>query len=162
MLIAATIWPYLIIALIVIALFLLLRQLTLPRRLPYTKRESLLTKSELKFYRSLQQAVAGDWEIFAMVRIADLVRVQKGVTKYQSWLNKILAKHVDFVICDLATFNPLVAIELDDKSHNRPHRQQRDQLVNQIFESAEFPLIRVKIQSTYDVKKIRKTIESEI
>ncbi len=161
-LLANSYWPYAILIIIVIVAFLVFRQLSAPRRLPYIKRESLITKAELKFYRVLKQSVAGDWEIFAMVRIADLVRVKQGTRKYRSWLNKILAKHIDFVLCDPATLQPVCAIELDDRSHDRPERQDRDALVNAIFSSAEFPLLRIRLRKEYDVKDIRKSIEIAI
>ena len=161
-LLASSYWPYLIIVVVAILAFLIFRQLSAPRRLPYIKRESLITKAELKFYRVLKQSVAGDWEVFAMVRIADLVRVKKGVRKYRSWLNKILAKHIDFVLCDPDSLKPVCAIELDDRSHDRPERQDRDALVNDIFSSAEFPLLRVRLKNEYDVKDIRKSIEIAI
>ena len=129
-------WPFWLGLAILAALILLMQIWALPRNLPYLARGQLVTKSELKFYKSLSKAVQDDFQIFAMVRIADLLRVEKNNKHRRKWLNKILAKHIDFVLCDPGTLKPLVCIELDDVSHQRPDRIERDKFVNQAFKSA--------------------------
>ena len=161
-LIAQAYWPYAVIVVSVIVAFLIIRQLSRARRLPYHRRKSLITQSELKFFRVLQSTVGGKFQIFVMVRIADLLQVDKGTNKYRSWLNRIVAKHVDFVICDKESLQPLVAIELDDRSHQRPERQKRDELVDRAFQSANMPLLRFPVEAEYDGKKIRRMIERAV
>ncbi len=70
-------WPFWLGLAILVALVLLMQIWALPRNLPYLARGQLVTKSELKFYKSLSKAVQDDFQIFAMVRIADLLRVEK-------------------------------------------------------------------------------------
>ena len=144
---------------VVIAFLLLVRMYGGPRRLPYSRRESLITKAELRFYKSLQKAVQDDYEIFAMVRIADLLRVDADSSSKRKWLNKILAKHIDFVLCDPGSLQPLVCIELDDTSHERADRVERDVFVNQAFESAGLPLLRIPNQPSYRAREIRELID---
>ena len=153
-------WPFWIVMAIVVAAILLMRTWARPAKLPYEARGQLVTKSELRFYKSLLKAVQDDWEIFAMVRIADLLRVEKGNQQRRKWLNKILAKHIDFVLCDPGSLQPIVCIELDDPSHNRPDRIERDIFVNSAFEAAELPLLRIPTQPKYLSREIRELIES--
>jgi len=83
------------------------------------------------------------YTIFAKVRLLDLLEPVKGTQKYKTYLYKIQAKHVDFVLCD----QKLVAkhiIELDDSSHDRPDRQQRDQFVDQVLESVGYNIIHIR------------------
>lgn len=141
---------------------LLLRMWSSPGRLPYQARGQLVTKSELRFYKSLQKAVQDDWEIFAMVRIADLLRVEKGEPNRRKWLNKILAKHIDFVLCDPGSLEPICCIELDDPSHNRKDRIERDIFVNDAFASADLPLLRIATQSSYRSREIRELIDEVV
>lgn len=152
-------WPFWILLAIVIAVLMLMRLWAGDGRLPYVARGQLVTKSELRFYKSLVKAVQDDFEIFAMVRIADLLRVETGHPKRRKWLNKILAKHIDFVLCDPGNLEPMVCIELDDPSHNRPDRIERDIFVNQAFESAELPLLRIPTQPSYRSREIRELID---
>lgn len=155
-------WPLLVIALVVLALIALWGQLRMQPPKPYERRGSLITKAELRFYRSLQVATRDEWEIFAMVRIADLLKVASGVKSRQSWQNRINCKHIDFVLCDPETLDVLVCLELDDASHNRQDRIERDKFVNDAFESAGLPLIRVPLQNAYDSGKLREAIEQAL
>ncbi|MGI9496666.1 MAG: DUF2726 domain-containing protein [Mariniblastus sp.] len=153
-------WPFWLGLAILVALVLLMQIWALPRNLPYLARGQLVTKSELKFYKSLSKAVQDDFQIFAMVRIADLLRVEKNNKHRRKWLNKILAKHIDFVLCDPGSLKPLVCIELDDISHQRPERVERDKFVNLAFKSAQLPLLRIPTQPEYRSREIRELIES--
>lgn len=152
-------WPFWVGLAVFVAIILLLRMYSGPRKLPYFKRESLITKAELRFYKSLQKAVQDDFEIFAMVRIADLIRVNPGSHNRRKWLNKILAKHIDFVLCDPGSLEPMVCIELDDSTHQRADRAERDIFVNHAFESAELPLLRIPNQPSYRAREIRELID---
>ena len=153
-------WPFWLGLAILVAVILLMQIWALPRNLPYLARGQLVTKSELKFYKSLSKAVQDDFQIFAMVRIADLLRVEKGNKHRRKWLNKILAKHIDFVLCDPGSLKPLVCLELDDVSHQRPDRIERDKFVNLAFKSAHLPLLRIPTQTEYKSREIRELIES--
>ncbi|MCA9216200.1 MAG: DUF2726 domain-containing protein [Planctomycetales bacterium] len=121
---------------------------------PYQKQQSLVTRNELLFFRELQVAIDGQWAIFAMVRIADLLSVKSGTQKRQSWQNKINCKHIDFVICDPHSLEPVLAIELDDRTHQRADRVRRDEFVNAAFEAAQLPLLRIKAARAYFADEI--------
>ncbi len=155
-------WPFWVLLGIAVALILLLRTWAGPERMPYIARGQLVTKSELRFYKALVKAVQDDWEIFAMVRIADLLRVEKGHKNHRKWLNKILAKHIDFVLCHPGTLVPEVCIELDDPSHNRPDRIERDIFVNAAFDAADLPLLRIPTEPSYRARDIRDMIDDVV
>lgn len=152
-------WPLWVGIAVFLAIILLLRMYGGEQRLPYCRRDSLLSKPELKFYRSLIKAAQDDFEVFAMVRLADLLSVESDIQKKRVWLNKILAKHIDFVLCDPVTLQPRVCIELDDPSHKRPERIERDIFVNRAFESAGLPLLRIPTQPTYHARQLRELID---
>jgi very-short-patch-repair endonuclease len=127
---------------------------------PYQKRDSLLTPAEAEFYRVLQGAVEGDWPIFVMVRLVDVISVKPKAEPRQRWLGPIIAKHLDFVVCDPEQLEPVLAIELDDASHERPDRAQRDRVVDAALEAAGLPLLRVKVASHYDQANLRQEIRT--
>ena len=151
-------WQIWTAGIVILAVLLLLRMYAPSGRLPYRARGRLVTKSELRFYKSLVKAVQDDFEIFAMVRIADLLRVDDSVRNKRTWINKILAKHIDFVLCDPGSLEPLVCIELDDRSHERPDRIKRDEFVDAAFDSAGLPLLRIPVQRSYPPREIRDLI----
>jgi hypothetical protein len=114
----------------------------------YHLKESLLTKNEMGFYETLKKVVEDDLIVFSMVRLADIFSIDRG-KEYQSALNRINSRHVDFLLCHKFTLKPVVAIELDDKSHERSDRIKRDKFVNQLFESAGLPLLRYPSKNRY-------------
>ena len=63
--------------------------------------------------------------------------------KYKTFLYKIQAKHVDFVLAD----EKLVAryiIELEDSSNNEAKRAERDQFVDTVLESTGYKVLHTK------------------
>lgn len=128
----------------------------------FEKRGPLVTGQELRFYKALQAAVGGSWSVFAMVRLADVVKVRKGIAAEQSWRNKTFGKHVDFVLCDNDSLEVCLAIELDDASHRRADRQQSDVFKSEALASAGLPLLRVDVAEHYDRVALRKTIDQRL
>ena len=78
------------------------------------------------------------------MRLADIMAVRKGTEEYMSYFNKIKAKHTDFVFCDPQTLEILAGLELDDPSHDRPERMERDTFVDNAYAAAGIPLIHVR------------------
>ena len=104
-------------------------------RLPYLLRDDFLSPAEISFYHVLRQAVGERVTVCAKVRLADVFFVARP-NENAAARNRIAAKHVDFLLCEPATMRPLAGIELDDASHARPDRQERDALVEKAFEAA--------------------------
>lgn len=155
-------WPLILVLAMGAAFAWLVRLFSVRGRLPYAVRERLVTKAELKFYRALQKAAAADFEVFAMVRIADILTVPSQTTQRRKWMGKILAKHIDFLLCEPASLAPQLAIELDDASHDRPDRRERDEFVDHAFESAGLPLLRIRNSSSYDPAALRQLIDEQL
>jgi len=111
-------------------------------------RTHLLTAAEQSFFAVLEPIVRPFCSISSKVRLADLFDVRQG-RGWQSAFNKISNKHIDFVLTEPGTSRILCAIELDDSSHNRPDRSERDDFVNELFASQGLPLLRVPCAWTY-------------
>jgi hypothetical protein len=117
---------------------------------PYRMHDSFLTPAERDFYRVLAPAVA-DWAVvFAKVRLGDLFKtVTPDRKEWYRARNRIERKHVDFVLVDRETLQPLLGIELNDRSHQRKDRQERDQQVVRTFAAAELPLVGIAVKASY-------------
>jgi predicted RNA-binding Zn-ribbon protein involved in translation (DUF1610 family) len=84
------------------------------------------------------------------VALGDLFYAKSNDTsKHRTYTNKIDRKHVDFLLCDPKTVRPILGIELDDKSHQRPDRQERDEFVQNVFSAAKLPLVRIPVKRAY-------------
>jgi hypothetical protein len=127
---------------------------------PYFRRKCLLTKQEKSFYDILKQLI-DEHLLFAKVRLADLVEADKRHRLWQANFRRVCSKHIDFVICD-TSLSPVLAVELDDSSHQRPDRMKRDSDVDRILEFARLPLLRVFVRKTYDANLIRRLMLAKL
>ena len=126
--------------------------------LPYQCVESLMTHAERSFYGVLLMAADGQIQVFSKVRLADIISVKKGTEKRQSHFNRIQSKHVDFLLCDPDDTRPLLVIELDDASHKRAERKDRDAFVDQALDAAGLPILRIPAQRTYSPNELAASI----
>jgi hypothetical protein len=126
----------------------------------YVLKSSLFTPAERSFLGCLDSVLPPDTRLFAKVRLADLFDVERTPDRSarQSALNKINSKHVDFILCRIDDLSPILAIELDDKSHEREDRQKRDLFLDEIFAASNLPLIRFKVQKTYRTEDIAQKL----
>ncbi len=113
----------------------------------YRKRHTLLDKREMAFFFELQKQLPSGYYVFPKMRIADILDATEGYG-HRYRINKILPKHVDFVICN-SEFKPIVAIELNGTSHQRHDRIERDALVKEIFAVAGMPLEVVNVGTDF-------------
>ncbi len=106
--------------------------------------KNILTDREYKFYRRLKPlADRYGLSIYTKVRLADLVE-PKPKAENPFWMecfNKIKAKHIDFALADDET-SIVALIELDDRSHARPDRIERDDFVNAVLKNTGYTLLR--------------------
>jgi hypothetical protein len=107
---------------------------------PYRARGALLSPAELSFFRVLQNAVGQSILICPKVRLADILKPTEK-QNYQTALNRISRKHIDFVLCDPATTKVFGVVELDDKSHDRADRVTRDAFVDNAFAAAGVQIV---------------------
>lgn len=123
---------------------------------PYHKKY-LLTKNEYYFYKKLKEITEPlNLQILAKIRLADLIEVNKGLDsqKWGMYFGKIKAKHIDFAIAE--DMKIIALIELDDYTHQRADRQERDIFVNDVLAQTGYLLIR-----TYgDIQQIKNFLES--
>jgi len=132
-----------------------------PEPYPYRVRDDFLSAAELSFYQVLlttlgERATAcpkvGLWDIFFVARPHE----NRGAKAH------IDRKHVDFLVCQPTTMQPLLGIELDDSSHQRPVRQQRDVDVEAVFETAGLPLVRIPVRRSYNTQELLKQLEPHL
>ena len=65
------------------------------------------------------------------------------------------------MLVDSRNFKTLMAIELDDSTHNEQERIRRDLIVNDIFKKANVPLLRVD-SIKIDNEKLKQMILENI
>jgi very-short-patch-repair endonuclease len=133
-------------------------------RYDYKRRNFFLTRAEHECYDSLVQAVGQEYLIFAQVHLPTLLDNKVVGQNWNAAFRHISQKSVDFVLCDKAYVSPKLAIELDDKSHEHPDRQDRDREVERILKVAGMPLLRLENYGNFNpqdlAEKVRGALKS--
>jgi hypothetical protein len=128
---------------------------------PYRVRDDFLSPAEHNFYQVLKSVADTRVRICPKVSLSDLFYVKSSdASDWRIYTNKIDRKHVDFVLCEPQTMKPLAGVELDDKSHDRADRKQRDVFVEGVFAAAGLPLMRVRVQRSYQSQELAALLES--
>ncbi len=123
----------------------------------YTKKEYIMTIDELKFYKLLKSITTKyNLTIFTQVSLYALVK-NKDIKDF----NKIKSKSIDFVITD-NNGKIRFCIELDDTTHLKETRQDRDMFVNQLFNQIGIKLIRVPKQNYYNLQELEEKIKENL
>lgn len=124
----------------------------------YKREPALFSPAERSFLGVLDQVLGSEYRVFGKVRIADLIKPDNGAGR-QAALNRIIARHVDFVVCDPGNLSVIGVVELDDKSHDRDSRRRRDALVDGAFGSAGIPIARFPARMGYNLAEIRDSVQ---
>jgi len=128
----------------------------------YNRKNFFLTRAEHECYDALVEAVGAEYRIFAQVHLPTLVDHTVRGQDWRAALAHINRKSVDFVLCDKAYLSPKLAIELDDKSHERPDRQERDREVERILHEAGVPLLRIENRGNFNPSELSQRIKETL
>lgn len=120
-----------------------------------------MTRAEHDFYDALLVGVGNEFRIFAQVHLDCLLEPTSYGRDRLYAFRHINQKSVDFVLCD-RQLRTVLAIELDDSSHNRPDRVQRDQLVESLLKEGGVPLLRISHNKVYEPQVLATRIREAI
>jgi very-short-patch-repair endonuclease len=129
--------------------------------LPYLLRDDFLSRAETSFYHVFKTIVSDHLVICPKVSLADVFFVSRPDINV-SYYNKINRKHVDFLLCNPKSLKPVMAIELDDSSHGKPNRIERDRFVDEVFETAGLPLVHIPVRQSYDTHEITGLLKTAL
>lgn len=101
-----------------------------------------MTNAEKVFYDKLLAEARDEYYIVPQAHLSAFIDHKIKGQNWRAAFSIINGKSVDFLVVEKSTQTPVLAIELDDYTHNRPDRQRRDQMVEEILRKAGIPLQR--------------------
>lgn len=122
----------------------------------YVAKDALLTATEIEYYDLLCSILGEEYLVFPQINLAAVIDKERGAGGRTE-----LFRNVDFGIFDF-NYKPLVLIEINDNSHLRPDRAERDKKVAKICKQAKIPLITFWVKDGADIKEMRKAIKQYI
>jgi very-short-patch-repair endonuclease len=128
----------------------------------YKRKDFFMSRAEHECYNVLLDAVGDKYYVFPQVHLPTLI---DNKIKGQNWkgaFSHISQKSVDFALCDKSYISPKLAIELDDKTHERIDRVIRDEEVERIFKEIGLPLLRIKNNGQFNTEELLKEINTAL
>lgn len=104
-------------------------------------------KSEEAFFLELKKYLPENYYVFPKVRIIDFIEPTR--ENYYSNKGRVWSRHVDFLICDF-NFKPVIAIEVNGKSHQSQNRQDSDEFKKQLFEAVGLKYKFVQVGESFE------------
>ena len=130
----------------------------------YKPKIYITTLNEMKFYNVLLEiAKELDYILFAQVSLYNIISMQDNLdySTHTKYFNKIASKSIDFVLVDKKCKIKL-CIELDDNSHKKKNRIERDNFINELFKDLEIDLLRYPVYNIYYKDTLKRKIQESI
>lgn len=121
----------------------------------YKKIDSLMTNTELKYFTALKLILASTPYILQpQVCLSSIVK-RADFHKFQGELTRV----VDFCIFS-PEYSPLIVIEINDLSHLKKARIDRDKKVKFILKSAKIPIFTIWTNQNFNLKQIALALKN--
>ena len=119
--------------------------------------KKVLTPVEQQLYHRLVRAYP-DHVVLAQVAFSQLVGVKKGENFTAIW-NRYNRLTADFVVCN-KDFSIAAVLELDDRSHDNPARQDADRRKAAVCDAAGIPLHRLNVNPLPNEAELRALLQA--
>jgi very-short-patch-repair endonuclease len=124
----------------------------------YKRKDLLMSLAEHKFFDVLVEALGKQYHVFPQIHLDDILEHKIEGQNWKGAFRHIDEKSIDYVICDKVNIKPLLAIELDDRTHEREDRKVRDDEVKRILHEAGLPLLRFGNHGSFEREEIRRIV----
>lgn len=152
----------LVLIVLFLVLFLVLPPIKERAKYIYKIREYVMSKPEQTCFNVFKEIIGEKYYIFPQMHLPTFLDHKIVGQNWFGAFRHIDEKSVDFVLCNKQTFLPILAVELDEKSHEQPIRQDRDKEVERILDYAKMPLLRIRNDDLRDKKELLRKIEATL
>ena len=112
-------------------------------RYRYYAKPYIMTARENECFKTLNEIFGAKWFVIPQVHLSALLNHKVKGQNWNAAFRHINGKSVDFVLVGKESYKIICAIELDDSTHNRTDRKERDNEIERIFSEAKIPLARI-------------------
>ena len=124
----------------------------------YKRKDFLMSRAEHEFFDVLTEVIGSQYCVFPQIHLSTILNHKIVGQNWKGAFSHINQKSIDFVICDKAYIKPLLAIELDDRTHESENRMERDEEVEKILNDAGLFLLRVRNNGNFNKEEIRHLV----
>lgn len=127
----------------------------------YKRKDFLMTPTERRCFDALVSVVRDRYYVFPQVHLDELVEPEKYSGRRIFSFRHINQKSVDFVLCD-KEMRPLLAIELNDWTHELRKRKLADYEKERIFSEAGLPLLSLAPRENFDQRELVSRVKEKL
>jgi len=126
----------------------------------YIKKNYVMTQTELIFYRELKKVTDKlELSIFPQVNLERIINVKDN---NKADRNRIKSRSIDYTIVNNKNCKIVCCIELDDYTHNYQNRTERDNFINELFDTVGIQLHRIKVNNYYNLEELENKIKESL
>lgn len=124
----------------------------------YQKRDFLLNIPERRFFEYISSIIPDCYAVYPQIPLRNIVKVKNPNGNFRSYQGRINQNSIDFVIFTKPYLTPVLAIEYDGKTHQKPERRKRDTKVNAILGSCNIDCIHIQHKKDLNYAVIKRTV----
>lgn len=126
----------------------------------YRSKNYIMTSYEGECFRRLERIAGSKYYIFPQVQLSSLLDHRAQGQNWRIALSKIQRKSIDFVLVNRETLKTAYAIELDDRTHDKLDRIERDAFVNAVLNESGMPIVRLRNIKSMEDNEIAELIKA--
>lgn len=128
----------------------------------YYAKSYVMTSRENDCFKILNEIFSSKWFVVPQVHLSALLDYRVKGQNWNAAFRHINGKSVDFVLIGKESYKVVCAIELDDSTHSKPDRKERDIEIERMFKGARIPLARISKFESMTKPEIAKVVTDAI
>ena len=128
----------------------------------YYAKSYVMTSRENECFKILNEIFSSKWFVVPQVHLSALLDYRVKGQNWNAAFRHINGKSVDFVLIGKESYKVVCAIELDDSTHSKPDRIERDVEIERMFKEAGIPLARISKFESMTKSEIAKVVTDAI
>ena len=128
----------------------------------YYAKSYVMTSRENECFKILNEIFSSKWFVVPQVHLSALLDYRVKGQNWNAAFRHINGKSVDFVLIGKESYKVICAIELDDSTHSKPDRIERDVEIERMFKEARIPLARISKFESMTKPEIAKVVTDAI
>ena len=128
----------------------------------YYAKSYIMTSRENECFKILNEIFSSKWFVVPQVHLSALLDYRVKGQNWNAAFRHINGKSVDFVLIGKESYKVICAIELDDSTHSKPDRMERDVEIERMFKEAKIPLARISKFESMTKPEIAKVVTDAI
>ena len=128
----------------------------------YYAKSYVMTSRENECFKILNEIFSSKWFVVPQVHLSALLDYRVKGQNWNAAFRHINGKSVDFVLIGKESYKVICVIELDDSTHSKPDRIERDVEIERMFKEAGIPLARISKFESMTKPEIAKVVTDAI